>query len=58
MHWEKELTKTLMDNGFSWEHARLAIGVIAEQRQIADQQGYIRGFNNGWDECKKKIFRG
>ncbi len=48
-NWDKNLTKKLVDMGLSWEHARLAVGVIAEEKQIADRVGYERGFNSGYD---------
>lgn len=54
MDWEKKLTKELTDNGIEWEKARFVIGIIAEQRQIADREGYIRGYNIGYANGQKK----
>ncbi len=55
--WDKELTKKLVAGGLAWEQARFAVGIIAEQRQIADRQGYIRGYNNGYADAEKKLQR-
>lgn len=52
--WDKEITKKLVDAGLSWEHARIVVGEIAEQRQIADRQGYTRGYNNGYSDAEQK----
>lgn len=52
--WDKKATAELQSLGLSWEHARIAVGVIAEHRQKADRDGYARGFNNGYLECEKK----
>jgi hypothetical protein len=45
--WDHEETQKLMELGLSWEHARIAVGRIAEYRQIADREGYERGFEAG-----------
>lgn len=52
-HWDKTLTRKLVEAGLSWEHARIAVGEIAEQRQLADHEGYVRGYNSGYEEGKK-----
>jgi hypothetical protein len=52
-HWDKRITKELVELGLSWESALIALGVIAEQRQIADRIGYIRGYNNGFANGEK-----
>ncbi len=54
VHWDKHLTNKLTKEGLSWEHARICIGIIAEQRQIADRQGYIRGYNDGYENAENK----
>lgn len=52
-HWEKQLTQQLLDIGLNWEKARLVVGIIAEQRQIADREGYRRGYNLGYSDGKR-----
>ncbi len=52
--WDKLATEKLVMLGLSWEHARIAVGVIAEERQNADRIGYERGYNNGFDDCLKR----
>lgn len=52
--WDRKETKTLMDLGLSWEHARIAVGRIAEHRQRADLQGYERGYQDGHENGFKK----
>lgn len=52
--WDKKMTKKLTDLGLSWEHARIVVGEIAEQRQIADREGYSRGYNNGHEDSEKE----
>jgi hypothetical protein len=47
--WDKEETKKLMELGLSWEHARIAVGRIAEHRQIADREGFTRGYDHGFE---------
>lgn len=51
MAWDQDETKILVDLGLSWEHARIAVGRMAEHRQYADRDGYIRGYQNGWDSA-------
>jgi hypothetical protein len=48
--WDKEETQKLMQLGLTFEQAKIAIGRIAEHRQIADRAGYNRGFDMGWKE--------
>lgn len=48
------MTKTLVELGIEWEKARAVVGLIAEERQSADRVGYIRGYNNGYADAKKK----
>lgn len=45
--WDKQAHNELVSRGLSWEHARIAVGVMAEQRQVADREGYMRGFADG-----------
>lgn len=54
MCWDKELTQTLVQGGLPWEQARFVVGVIAEQRQIADRQGYERGYEQGYSKGYEK----
>lgn len=53
--WDKRLTKEITDLGLSWDDARKVVGIIAEQRQVADQIGYIRGYNNGYEDAENKF---
>lgn len=53
--WEKPLTLQLRNLGLSWEQARMAVGIVAEQRQIADREGYVRGYNNGYRDAEEKL---
>lgn len=46
---DKELTGLLMERGLSFEHARIAVGMIVEERQTADRSGYKRGYNHGYN---------
>jgi hypothetical protein len=55
-NWDKDLTRTLVQQGLSWDHARIAVGETAEHRQIADRQGYIRGFNDGAESKKTDVY--
>jgi hypothetical protein len=53
---DKTLTNKLTDLGIEWIKAREVIGIIVELVQLADLDGYKRGFNDGWElSCKKKI---
>jgi hypothetical protein len=52
--WDKVITKQLVDAGLDWDKARFVVGMIAEQRQIADRQGYIRGYNCGYADATQK----
>ncbi len=52
--WDKRLTKTLVNLGLSWKDARIAVGVIAEQREISYRQGYVRGYIHGSADTLKK----
>jgi hypothetical protein len=54
MGWDKELTARLIAMGIDREKAGQIVGIVAEERQNADRQGYIRGYNNGWEDCKIK----
>ena len=47
-NWDKEAVKRLVALGLTHEQARLTLGEIAEQRQIADLEGYKRGYENGY----------
>lgn len=45
--WDRELTKRITDLGVDWERARSIVGMVAEERQAADREGYERGFESG-----------
>lgn len=53
-NWDKELTSTLCAYGLTWDEARFVVGIVAEERMNADRIGYIRGYNIGYEDCKKK----
>lgn len=53
MHWDKEVTRQLMQQGLTREQAGFVVGVIAERQQIADLQGYTRGYNDGYAAARK-----
>lgn len=55
INWDKTITQELVNLGIDWEKARLAVGIIAEERQNADRIGYIRGYNNGYADAEKKF---
>jgi hypothetical protein len=52
--WDKEETQKLMQLGLTFEQAKIAVGRIAEHRQVADRSGYSRGFDAGWVEGRDK----
>jgi hypothetical protein len=52
--WDKLLTQKLCTAGLSWEHARLVVGVVAEERMAADIQGYARGYDCGYVDGKAR----
>jgi hypothetical protein len=52
--WDKEETQNLMQLGLTFEQAKIAIGRIAEHRQIADLQGYKRGFDSGYNDAQRQ----
>lgn len=57
MSWDKVTTIDLMTKGLKWEQARMVVGIIAEQKQIADREGYKRGFDQGYIEGQKSMKR-
>jgi len=46
-HWDHRVTAQLTAAGLSWEHARIAVGLLAEHRQMAWMDGVQRGFESG-----------
>jgi hypothetical protein len=48
MAWDKLALRELVKLGLSWDHAAKAVGVLAEHRQMADREGYSRGYNDGY----------
>ena len=55
--WDKTLTVKLLSWGVSREQAGLIVGEVAEQRQLADRQGYNRGFDSGYNYAMDKLTR-
>lgn len=53
-HWDKAVVQKLVALGLSYEHARIVLGEIAEQRQQADREGYKRGYNNGCEDTDRE----
>jgi hypothetical protein len=53
MHWDKEVTQQLMQQGLTREQAGFVVGIIADRQQIADLQGYTRGYNDGYAQGGK-----
>jgi hypothetical protein len=47
MHWDKEVTHQLIQQGLTREQAGFVVGIISEHRQTMDLQGYCRGYNDG-----------
>ncbi len=54
-HWDKRITGELLKLGLNREQAGAVIGIIAEERQIADLNGYKRGFNSGYENAEEKL---
>jgi hypothetical protein len=54
MNWDKKLTIELNKMGIDREKAGFIVGIIAEERQNADREGYIRGYNNGYNDAEIK----
>lgn len=46
---DKELTNKITQFGVAWEVARQIVGLIVEERQLADRQGYQRGYEDGYN---------
>jgi len=53
-NWDKVVAAKLRAAGFTQGQIGFAVGEIAEHRQIADLQGYIRGFNKGYEKATIK----
>ena len=53
-HWDKRLMDLGLSWGLSWEQVRLVTGEIAEQRQIADREGWERGYECGFQDSEKR----
>jgi hypothetical protein len=43
----RAILKQLLYLGLTYDQASTVIGIIAEERQIADREGYHRGYNHG-----------
>lgn len=55
MHWDKKQAVELRKLGFTEEQIMIVIGAIAEHRQLADREGYIRGYNTGYEDASTKL---
>lgn len=45
--WDKECAQQLRSAGLNQDQIGIAIGIIAEHRQRADNQGFVRGYECG-----------
>lgn len=45
--WDKEVAHKFRQLGLNQEQIGMVIGEIAEHRQLADREGFTRGFENG-----------
>jgi hypothetical protein len=52
--WDKRMVQTLKKEGLTHAQAMIVVGIIAEERQKADREGYVRGYNNGCTDTEKK----
>jgi len=50
--WQKKFVSELVEKGFSYEHAMMAMGLACEERQKAYMQGYEKGYDD-YDKNKK-----
>jgi hypothetical protein len=55
MHWDQETAAKLRQLGLNQEQIGVIIGIIAEYRQNMDRQGYIRGYNDGFENRERQI---
>lgn len=55
--WDKALAQKLRTLKFSQEQIGVILGEVAEQRQASDRQGYVRGYNLGYEEGFNKCLR-
>lgn len=55
LNWDKDAAAKLRELGLSWDHAMIAVGLIAEHRQMADRDGYNRGFESGYEFAVKRF---
>jgi hypothetical protein len=46
-HWDHVATGQLTAAGLTWDHARIAVGLMAEHRQLAWMDGVRSGFESG-----------
>lgn len=56
-NWDKVLCEKLRSWGVSREQAMFIVGEVAEQRQLADREGYRRGYENGYHNALVKVNR-
>jgi hypothetical protein len=47
VRWDKRLSVLLKEKGYNHDQVMEIIGIIAEERQQSDLEGYKRGYNNG-----------
>jgi hypothetical protein len=55
MHWDKEVTQQLIQQGLTREQAGFVVGLVAEHRQTADMFGYTRGYTDGYAAARVDV---
>lgn len=54
--WDRECAHQLRLAGLNQDQIGIVIGMIAEHRQRADNQGFVRGYESGFEIGKSKHF--
>lgn len=53
--WDKECACQLRSAGLNQDQIGIVIGMLAEHRQRADNQGFVRGYESGFERGAKKL---
>ena len=53
--WDKECAHQLRSAGLNQDQIGIVIGIIAEHRQRADNQGFVRGYESGFEGATKRL---
>lgn len=51
----KQIIAKLINLGLTHEQACFALGVVLDERMNADREGYIRGFNSGYEYAELQL---